>query len=127
MLIPSNAQDKVVDAKLISALISVESGGRDDAVGDNGKALGCLQIWEVVIQDVNRVYKTKFTHKDMFVRRNAITVCYLYLKFWGAQYEKTTGEKPDYEVLARMWNGGGPKGWKNPKTVGYWNRVKVLV
>ena len=30
--------------ELVQAIILVESSGKDDAVGDGGKAIGCLQI-----------------------------------------------------------------------------------
>ena len=36
---------------LLDALVQVESSGRDDAVGDNGNALGSLQIWRVYWSD----------------------------------------------------------------------------
>jgi hypothetical protein len=31
--------------------------------------------------------------------------------------------KKDFETLARIHN-GGPRGHKNPATVGYWNKVR---
>ena len=39
---------------LISAIMAVESGGRDQAIGDGGRALGPLQIHKAVVVDVNR-------------------------------------------------------------------------
>ena len=40
---------------LITALIAVESSGNDMAIGDNGRALGPLQIHRGVVLDVNRI------------------------------------------------------------------------
>ncbi len=40
---------------LIAALITVESNGRDNAVGDGGRAIGALQIHKSVVVDVNRI------------------------------------------------------------------------
>ena len=35
----------------LDALAQVESGSKDDAVGDNGKAIGRMQIWEIYHTD----------------------------------------------------------------------------
>lgn len=111
---------------LIPVLIIVESGGNDNAIGDEGKAVGCLQIHECVIQDVNRVYKTTFTKEDRLNREKSIQICTLYLTYYGEKYEKKTGKKATEEVLARIWN-GGPNGWKKESTIKYWNKVKKLL
>jgi hypothetical protein len=112
---------------LIPALIEVESRGNDNAIGDNGKAFGCLQVWDICVQDVNRVYKTSYTHKQMMDRYTACEVCYLYLLHWGQKYCRRRGIKDaSYEVLARIWN-GGPRGYQNPKTEEYWTKVKPLL
>ena len=39
---------------LIERMIVVESNGNNSAVGDRGRAKGCLQIQRGVIRDVNR-------------------------------------------------------------------------
>jgi len=44
-------------AMLISALMIVESDGRADAIGDNGRAVGVLQIHPECVQDINRFSK----------------------------------------------------------------------
>ena len=119
-----SANDKI--DSLILPLISVESSNNDNAIGDNGKAFGALQIWNIVVEDVNRVYKTSYEHKDMFTRNNAIEVCIRYLSFWGKQYTKNTGKEPTQEVYARMWN-GGPKGYRKKATEKYWKKVKNLL
>jgi len=51
--------------QLISALIIVESNGRDSAIGDGGLAVGPLQIHRGVVEDVNRLEGTSFTWKSM--------------------------------------------------------------
>jgi hypothetical protein len=108
---------------IVKALIQVESKGNDLAVGDNGRAVGCLQIWEVVIKDVNRVYHTNYKATDRTDRKKSIQICRKYLVIWGKHYEKVTGKKCTLEVLARIWN-GGPNGWKKDSTIKYWNKVK---
>ena len=108
---------------IISALIQVESKGNDLAIGDSGKAVGCLQIWNVVIQDVNRVYHTTYKATDRTDRKKSIEICRKYLAYWGKHYEKVTGKTCTLEVLSRIWN-GGPNGWKKDSTIKYWNKVK---
>jgi len=109
-------------ATLIAALIIVESGGKDDAVGDGGMAVGCLQIWPCALDDVNRIAGTDFTLADRFDRQKSIRMCEIYLKHWGAYYERQTGKRPTAKVLARIWN-GGPAGWKHGETLAYWRKV----
>lgn len=108
---------------LILVLIAVESGGNSGAVGDNGRAIGVLQIHRVVVEDVNRVYKMAYTHQEMADPRKAKHVAELYLRYWGGQYAKQVGRPASLEVLARIWN-GGPDGWKKKSTMGYWKKVR---
>jgi hypothetical protein len=108
---------------LIPALITVESGGDDLAVGDNGKAIGCLQIWKIVIMDVNRVYKTSYTYEERTHRLNSCEVCFLYLRYWGLVYERRVGKPASKEVLARIWN-SGPNGYKKKVSEKYWAKVQ---
>jgi hypothetical protein len=113
-----------VSDQFINALIKVESRGNDSAVGDNGKAYGCLQIWNVVILDVNRVYKTNYTHKDAFDRVKSKEICRKYIEHWSKYYKRKTGSSITNEGRARLWN-SGPKWWtKKHKTNKYWEKVK---
>lgn len=106
---------------LISALTIVESGGRADAVGDNGKAYGILQIWDVVVQDVNKVFGTSYVHKDAFNPTKARQICRYYLSHYATP-ARTAGMDP-YEAAARIWN-GGPNGHRKAATIPYWAKVR---
>ena len=108
---------------LVTALIQVESGGNNAAVGDDGKALGCLQIQQCVIDDVNEIYGTHYKHKQALEREYSVWICKLYLSYYGKIYTKRTGKQPTYEILARIWN-GGPHGYKKSATYKYWLKVK---
>ncbi len=108
---------------LISALIAIESGGRDHAVGDGGKALGCLQIREIVIRDVNRIYGTFFEHDHALSRENAKVICNLYLRHYGSP--RVLGREPTPADLARIWN-GGPRGHLKRATEEYGQRAATL-
>lgn len=101
---------------LIDALVHVESRGYAHAVGDNGRAVGCLQIHKAVVDDVNRHYGTSYTYGD---RRNIVKsreICRKYLLMYG-------GHDATNEKYARIWN-GGPNGHTNHLTIKYWNRVR---
>jgi hypothetical protein len=101
---------------LITALIAVESGGRDSAIGDQARALGPLQIHRAVVVDVNRITGASYRHQDMTNRAKARAVCEAYLKAYGR------GATP--EQLARRWN-GGPQGDRKPATLPYWRKVEA--
>ena len=60
---------------LILALAMVESSFNPSAVGDNGDAVGLLQIHECVIQDVNRVYGTSYTLDDRLNPQASVAIC----------------------------------------------------
>jgi hypothetical protein len=102
-------------SNLISALIIVESSGNDLAIGDQGRAIGCLQIHKAVVADVNRITGSNYRHQDMTNRAQARAVCEAYLKHYG--------KGASTEQLARRWN-GGPKGDTKSATEAYWAKVK---
>ena len=102
-------------SNLITALIAVESSGNDLAIGDNGRALGPLQIHRGVVLDVNRLTGSHYRWEAMTNRVQARAVCEAYLRHYGKG--KTT------EQLARRWN-GGPTGDRKPATVAYWTKVQ---
>ena len=103
---------------LISALIIVESSGNDLAIGDNGRAVGPLQIHRGVVQDVNRFTGSHYRWEAMTNRAQARAVCQAYLTHYGRG--ATT------EQLARRWN-GGPTGDRKTATVAYWAMVKQQI
>ena len=100
---------------LISALIIVESSNNDLAVGDQGRAIGCLQIHKAVVLDVNRITGSHYKHSEMTNRVAARAVCETYLKAYG--------KGASTEQLARRWN-GGPTGDRKSATEAYWAKVK---
>ena len=114
--------------QLIFALAIVESSLNPLAVGDNGNAVGYLQITPAVVQDVNTFYGTTYHIDDRYDTRKSVEICKKYLKYWGEVFEKKTGHKPSAEIYAKMWN-GGCYAWKktDPKVLKnldiYWDKV----
>ena len=114
--------------QLIFALAIVESSLNPLAVGDNGNAVGYLQITPAVVEDVNTFYGTTYHMDDRYDTRKSVEIYKYYLKHWGGVFEKKTGNKPSAEVYAKMWNGGcyawkktSPKVLKNLEI--YWEKV----
>jgi hypothetical protein len=101
---------------LITALIAVESSGNDLAIGDQGRAIGCLQIHKAVVLDVNRIIGSNYRWENMTNRVQARAVCAAYLTHYGKG--KTT------EDQARIWNGGPQGHHKKQATEAYWNKVR---
>lgn len=110
--------------RLIPALVKVESAGNPRAIGDNGKAYGELQIWSVVVQDVNRRYGKAYAHRDAFCPTTAREICRLYLAMYCTP--KRLGRQPTMEDAARIWN-GGPNGHRKPSTFKYWQKVAAAL
>ena len=103
-------------SNLITALIAVESSGNDLAIGDNGRAVGPLQIHRGVVLDVNRFTGSHYRWEAMTNRVQARAVCQAYLTHYGKG--KTTEEQ------ARIWNGGPQGHKKKTATQAYWAKVK---
>lgn len=105
--------------RLIDALIHVESKGEVHAVGDNGKAVGPLQIHKEVVDDVNKVYGTSYTYDDRKSIDKSREICRKYLLLHG-------GGNATNEKYARIWN-GGPGGHRKRRTKRYWKRVRKVL
>jgi hypothetical protein len=107
-------------ALLFSAIVAVESGGNPNAVGDNGRAVGPAQIWEITVRDVNRIAGTRYTLADRRDLTKAAEMFRIYTDFYGARY----GYPITDETRARIWN-GGPNGPRNKRaTDRYWQKVR---
>ena len=113
-------------AGLINALIAVESGGNIAAIGDNGRAVGCLQIHAECVRDVNRITGKHYTLKDRADPQKSREICTAYLAYYGKVYERREGKRATAEVLARIWN-GGPKGYRRNSTIPYWIKVQRAI
>jgi len=121
---PKSIQMALSERDLVSALILVESRGNDSAIGDRhivgGEAVGALQIRPIMVREVNRILKIqksdkRFTLKDRFDRKKTIEMFTIWKNF---HHKNSSPEK-----IARNWN-GGPKGYNNPRTEKYWDKVQ---
>jgi soluble lytic murein transglycosylase-like protein len=100
---------------LLNAVMAVESNFDTMAYNSKENAVGVLQIRPIMVREVNRLLgEDKYTLKDRWSKAKSIemfNVIRSHLK--GASDEE----------IARTWN-GGYNGKNNPKTLGYWKKVR---
>jgi len=104
---------------LLSAIMFVESSYNDSAYHKGEDAVGCLQIRQCMVDDVNRILRRqkstkRYSYHDRWLRSKSIKMFDIYCKHYGL----TTAEE-----IARCWN-GGPRGMQNEMTARYWKKVK---
>ena len=103
---------------LLVAIRAVESAsGLDPRAGGND-----LQITPVCVQDVNRIYGTTYTMRDVTDRRRSEEIAILYLSYWGPRCTRN-GTSPTPETFARIWH-RGPSRWRDAQGAAYWRKVK---
>lgn len=121
---------------LIMAIAWIESGGNKHAIGDNGEAVGILQIHTIMVDDVNRINKLnnakqRFEYNDRKNPGDSADIFYIYTLHYSKQetvimMNKETKQEEKMkaaEIIARRWN-GGPKGELKDSTLGYWRKVE---
>ena len=116
-----------VSDKLLHALKMAESGCKSDAIGDNGKAVGILQLHKVYVDDANRIvgYK-KYSYNDRYDVRKSEEMTRIVLTHYGKHYERKTDKRCTDEILARIHNRGYNQ-WNDKLGERYWNRVKQFM
>lgn len=103
---------------LLLAIIMVESSGNPNAVGDNGLAVGILQIHSILVQDVNRIAGTEYTPADRLDVDKSIQMFIIYTNHYTPCWTP--------ELVAKRWN-GGPRGERKQATERYWIKVQTEV
>ncbi len=117
MLLIGTQQAEGQSDRLLDAIEQVESGGRVNVVGDNGKAIGPMQIHRVYWKDaVEHDPSIGGSYSDCRDPQYARKVVRAYM----ARYAPKGASD---EVLARIHN-GGPKGHRKDATVKYWVKVR---
>ena len=106
--------------KLITAIIWIESSNNDSALNKKENAVGCIQIRQIRLHEVNRICNMTdnglfFDLDDRWSRDKSLQMFNIWRQY---HHPNDTLEK-----IARNWN-GGPKGYANRKTNRYWKKVK---
>ena len=100
---------------LLMAVMAVESNFDTMAYNSKENAAGVLQIRPIMVREVNRLLgENKYTLKDRWNKAKSIEM----LNVIRSHLKGATDEE-----IARTWN-GGYNGKNNPKTLGYWKKVR---
>ena len=119
--IPTNPLLKIdYEDSLMNAMIFVESRNKDSVIGDNGKAIGILQMHKIAVRSVNKILKKndidlEYSYDDRYSRQKTIEMYWI--------WRNAKHDSSNYETIARSWN-GGPRGPKKTATIHYWNKVE---
>lgn len=109
-------------SSIVKVLKEVESLNDSNAVGDNGKAYGILQIHKVYVDEVNEKCGTEYTHNDMFDETCAEEVFHLYMELASERFINKYNKLPTEQDIVRMHNGGMYRGYRIKATKKYYNR-----
>lgn len=95
----SGERRTIFDQEVINAIIEVESSYSPNALGDNGLAVGILQIHPIMVREANRIIKKqKYKYSDRKDRQKSIEVFLIYQRHWNP-----TG---DVRLGCKLWNSG---------------------
>jgi len=86
---------------LIQQIIKVESNGNhpDWQIGDDGKAIGPMQIHKIMVDEVNRIQDSiQFTYLDRWSLQKSIQMFNIYQEYWNPEH--------DTKLAKQLWNGG---------------------
>lgn len=108
--------------KIYDVIKYVETNNNPKAIGDNGKAYGIVQIHKIAVDDVNRIYGTRYRHEDAFEENCAREIFELYLLAGIEKFIKKYNKYPTEKDLVRMWNGSIYNGYNKKSTIKYYNR-----
>ena len=117
-----NGADNPLLEKTLDAIMQVESGGRDHAVGDHGKALGAYQIHRAYWTMGTKLLGVSWPYSDAVDRAKARQVARAYV----THYQKIGCHRACPETWCRIQN-GGPHGTLKGSTIKYWRKVEAVM
>lgn len=121
MSMAANAQSSVDLNKkwgaIMDAIEQVESRGNTKAVSSNGKWVGCMQISEILVREVNNIIgQKKYTYADRYSREKSREMFII--------YQERYNKEGNMEKAIRLWNSGDLKCMqRKASTEGYYRRV----
>ena len=117
--------------QLALAIIIVESGGNDSAIGDDGQAYGCMQMHSAYVQDVNRILQEdRYSHEDAFNRKHAIDMFTIYMLHYCT--EERLGDSQLQKICPGCTMVGPTDTKKQPRSTGkrykqtYYNKCQII-
>lgn len=115
--VPEAIYYTVTPQDMLQAMIWVESGnkGKDAYNPNEPQAAGKLQIWPIMVKEVNRILGyNKYTLQDRLDDKKAEEMFWVYQKYYNPDL--------DLDKMARIWC-GGPDGHLQDCTLPYLNLV----
>ena len=106
----------------VLVLVLAAENSPDSAIS-SANARGSYQITSIVVYDVNLVYKTKYTHEAMHVRKTAREVAEKFIRLLQKRYPE---HAEDVCWLVRAY-GCGPKATERHDGYWYYERGKKLL
>lgn len=103
---------------VLDKILKIENSA-NNAIGDSGRSIGCFQITKDCVKDVNKRFRTSYTHSMMFDSAKARQVAKKYIQIGNEVYLKKEGKHPTINVMLRNYNGGAYNGYRNQKTLNY--------
>ena len=98
--------------RFISAVIWKESKDVEDCIGDNGKAVGVLQIHPIMVREANRILAMNdpslsnyYTYDDRYSREKSIEIFKVVQGYHNP--------KRDHRKALQIWNHGHPASYYN--------------
>lgn len=98
--------------RLVNAIIKVESKGDTLAYNEIEEAAGAFQIRPIRLRDYNNRTGNNYTHSDCYNLKISKEIFLYYANKIGY---------PNYELIAREWNGSGKT------TIDYWKKVRTYL
>jgi hypothetical protein len=91
----------------IQILTTLESNGRVDAVGDNGKAIGALQIHPIMVRECNRITgKHIFNYQDRRNQSKSELMAAVFLRYQIKRFRAKYKRCPTMQEVCCCWNSG---------------------
>lgn len=94
----------------IEAVIWQESRGNANAIGDNGRAVGVLQIHPIMVREANRIVVMgggetgKYTYDDRYDVEKSIEIFKIVQDFHNKEH--------DFDRALQIWNKNHPESYK---------------
>ena len=105
-------------------MVLVESSGLDNQYNKGSGATGPLQIKQILLDDVNRIYGIRYTLEDCQSLWISIHIFHLIINHYAT--EKLLGHKPTMRDRAGIWRQGFAGYKRNPSESDYyWDKIKM--
>lgn len=121
VIIPADDLADVTWDEFFAAIAQVESGGDDNAIGDDGWSRGRYQIREAYWLDSGTRWEYPIDAKSPTICRDVM------YRYWCRYCPVAVfSTPPDWETMARVHN-GGPRGAEKTATIEYWRKVEAVL